>query len=117
MKERMTGTNPAHARDDLPDSLSRVVTYCDSLVVCVNELIAANKTLMETNKRLMESNRQKKLLWTPQEAAGSMGFTLKAFTQAPWHTEIPVKKVGIKNRYRPEDVKLYVDNLKTLYTD
>jgi hypothetical protein len=108
MKARLTRTNPPRESNDLPDSLSRVVAH-------VEGLIDANKKLMDTNSKLMEATRLKKFLLTPQEAAASLGFTLKAFNQAAWHNQIPVKKVGIKSRFRPEDLKVFADNLPTTY--
>jgi hypothetical protein len=56
-----------------------------------------------------------KVLWTPEETAWSLGFTHSAFRQAEWSKEIPMKKVGIKDRYRPEDVRMYRDNLPIIY--
>jgi hypothetical protein len=57
--------------------------------------------------KIYERGLPPKVLLTPKEAAESLGFTESAFNQAPWMKELPVVKIGIQNRYLPEDLKTF----------
>jgi hypothetical protein len=60
-------------------------------------------------------NRPKSILMTPEQAANSLGFTFSAFNQSKWHKQIPVVKVENLNRYRPDDLQVFADNLPRSY--
>lgn len=60
---------------------------------------------------LVQNARPVKFLYKPEEAAWALGFTFSAFNQSDWHKKIKLVKVGNLNRYRPEDLKTFTDNL------
>jgi len=61
-------------------------------------------------EKMRECGIPQKLLLTPGEAAWALGFTESAFNQSDWMADIPVVKVGIKNRYDVEDLKVFARN-------
>src|SRR4051794_2878443 len=70
---------------------------------------------VEHMAELMTQGPVPRLLLKPEEAAHSFGFTFSAFRQADWSKEIPVRKVGNLNRYRPDDLKTVADNFPVVY--
>ena len=70
----------------------------------------AQATAKRVIAHLVESGPAPKLVLTPEEAATSLGFTFSAFNQSDWKKEIPVVKIGKQNRYRLEDLKIFVTN-------
>jgi len=61
-------------------------------------------------QRLKAEGMPQKLLLTEEEAAWALGFTESAMHQSDWRDEIPVTKIGIKNRYHVDDLETFAKN-------
>jgi hypothetical protein len=61
-------------------------------------------------KELIGAGLPQKVLLTPAEAAWALGFSERAFAQAQWRKEIPVRKIGIKNFYQVKDLEDFAAN-------
>jgi hypothetical protein len=70
----------------------------------------AEATAKRVVAHLVENGPAPKLVLTPEEAAAALGFTFSAFNQSDWKRELPVVKVGKQNRYRLEDLQVFVTN-------